>query len=80
MNDPRVAAIWEDGGDLSYHRDFIAGRLADPRTLPLIGTFGGWWEVISHVRFFAFHAALAIVPCAIVVVLARPFGRLLAPR
>lgn len=41
MNDPRVAAIWEDSGDLSYHRDFIAGRLADPRTLPLIGTFGG---------------------------------------
>ena len=41
MNDPRVAAIWEDSGDLSYHRDFIAGRVADPRTLPLIGTFGG---------------------------------------
>ncbi|KAA6487675.1 acetyltransferase [Agrobacterium rhizogenes] len=41
MNDPRVAAIWEDNGELSYHRDFIAGRLADPRTLPLIGTFGG---------------------------------------
>jgi acetyl CoA:N6-hydroxylysine acetyl transferase len=41
MNDPRVAAIWEDAGDLSYHRDFIAGSLADPRTLPLIGTFGG---------------------------------------
>ncbi|WP_349959986.1 GNAT family N-acetyltransferase [Rhizobium sp. ZPR3] len=41
MNDPRVAAIWEDSGDLSYHRNFIAGRLADPRTLPLIGTFGG---------------------------------------
>ncbi|OEC94157.1 MULTISPECIES: GNAT family N-acetyltransferase [unclassified Rhizobium] len=41
MNDPRVAAIWEDSGDLSYHRDFIAGRLADPRTLPMIGTFGG---------------------------------------
>jgi len=41
MNDQRVAAIWEDAGDLSYHRDFIAGRLADPRTLPLIGTFGG---------------------------------------
>lgn len=41
MNDPRVAAIWEDSGDLSYHRDFIASRLADPRTLPLIGTFGG---------------------------------------
>ncbi|AYG68766.1 MULTISPECIES: GNAT family N-acetyltransferase [unclassified Rhizobium] len=41
MNDPRVAVIWEDRGDLSYHRDFIARRLADPRTLPLIGTFGG---------------------------------------
>jgi len=41
MNDPRVAAIWEDSGDLAYHRDFIAGRLGDPRTLPLIGTFGG---------------------------------------
>ncbi len=41
MNDPRVSAIWEDDGNLSYHRDFIAGRLADPRTLPLIGTFGG---------------------------------------
>ncbi|MBB3609554.1 GNAT family N-acetyltransferase [Rhizobium sp. BK602] len=41
MNDPRVAAIWEDNGELSYHRDFIASRLADPRTLPLIGTFGG---------------------------------------
>ena len=41
MNDPRVAAIWEDSGDLSYHRDFIEGRLADPRTLPLIGTFNG---------------------------------------
>ncbi|MGY5778212.1 GNAT family N-acetyltransferase [Rhizobium sp. LEGMi135b] len=49
MNDPRVAAIWEDSGDLSYHRDFIAGRLADPRTLPLIGTFGrvpfGYFEL-----------------------------------
>ncbi|MFS8048028.1 GNAT family N-acetyltransferase [Rhizobium sp. BR 314] len=41
MNDPRVAAIWEDSGDISYHRDFVASRLADPRTLPLIGTFGG---------------------------------------
>jgi RimJ/RimL family protein N-acetyltransferase len=41
MNDPRVAAIWEDNGDLAYHRDFISGRLSDPRTLPLIGTFDG---------------------------------------
>ncbi|MBB6489161.1 GNAT family N-acetyltransferase [Rhizobium lusitanum] len=41
MNDPHVAAIWEDSGDLCYHRDFIASRLTDPRTLPLIGTFDG---------------------------------------
>ncbi|NSZ18969.1 acetyltransferase [Agrobacterium vitis] len=41
MNDPRVAAIWEDNGTLSQHRDFLENRLADPRTLPLIGTFGG---------------------------------------
>ncbi|WEK45465.1 MAG: peptide MFS transporter [Candidatus Andeanibacterium colombiense] len=45
----------------------------------LIGTFGGWWEEMSHTRFFAFHAALAIVPCAIAILLARPFGRLFAP-
>ncbi|MGV1894030.1 MULTISPECIES: GNAT family N-acetyltransferase [Rhizobium/Agrobacterium group] len=41
MNDPRVAAIWEDNGTLSQHRNFIENRLADPRTLPLIGTFDG---------------------------------------
>lgn len=41
MNDPRVAAIWEDDGTLDQHRAFIDNRLADPRTLPLIGTFGG---------------------------------------
>ncbi|MDH7788652.1 acetyl CoA:N6-hydroxylysine acetyl transferase [Ochrobactrum sp. 19YEA23] len=41
MNDPRVSAIWEDQGSLDYHRDFLNGRLTDPRTLPLIGTFDG---------------------------------------
>ncbi|MEL4072567.1 GNAT family N-acetyltransferase [Ochrobactrum sp. GPK 3] len=41
MNDPRVSAIWEDHGSLDYHRNFLNGRLADPRTLPLIGTFDG---------------------------------------
>ncbi|MGV1950918.1 GNAT family N-acetyltransferase [Agrobacterium vitis] len=41
MNDPRVAAIWEDNGTLSQHRNFLENRLADPRTLPLIGTFDG---------------------------------------
>ncbi|MGK9286683.1 GNAT family N-acetyltransferase [Sinorhizobium meliloti] len=41
MNDPRVAAIWQDQGDLAYHRNFLSERLTDPRTLPLIGSFGG---------------------------------------
>ncbi|OAP36418.1 siderophore biosynthesis protein [Sinorhizobium glycinis] len=41
MNDPRVAAIWQDQGDLAFHRRFLSDRLADPRTLPLIGSFGG---------------------------------------
>ncbi|MCM2293117.1 acetyltransferase [Allorhizobium sp. BGMRC 0089] len=41
MNDPRVSAIWEDQGDLAYHQNFIESRLADPRTLPLIGAFDG---------------------------------------
>ncbi|MCM2453633.1 GNAT family N-acetyltransferase [Agrobacterium vitis] len=41
MNDPRVAAIWEDNGTLSQHRNFLENRLSDPRTLPLIGTFDG---------------------------------------
>ena len=41
MNDPRVAAIWQDEGDRAFHRKFLADRLADPRTLPLIGSFGG---------------------------------------
>lgn len=41
MNDPRVSAIWQDQGDLDYHRKFLSERLSDPRTLPLIGSFGG---------------------------------------
>ena len=45
----------------------------------LVGTFGGWWELMSHARFFAFHAALALVPCVIMLAIARPFARLLAP-
>lgn len=41
MNDPRVAVIWEEDGDLDKHRAFIEERLADPHVVPLIGCFDG---------------------------------------
>nr|WP_284260261.1 GNAT family N-acetyltransferase [Bradyrhizobium iriomotense] len=37
MNDPRVEAIWGDGGDLERHRRDLEERTADPHVLPLIG-------------------------------------------
>jgi POT family proton-dependent oligopeptide transporter len=46
----------------------------------LVGTFGGWWELMSHASFFAFHAALAFGPFVAMLLVARPFGRLLAPK
>jgi acetyl CoA:N6-hydroxylysine acetyl transferase len=49
MNDPRVAVIWEEEGDLAKHRAYIEGRLADPHVLPLVGYFDdapfGYFEV-----------------------------------
>jgi len=39
MNDPRVAAFFEEAGDLDHHRRYLAGRLADPAMLPLIAAF-----------------------------------------
>jgi len=39
MNDPRVAVIWEEAGDLARHRAYLETRLADPHALPLIGCF-----------------------------------------
>lgn len=41
MNDPRVAAIWEEAGDLDKHRQYLGGILADPHMIPLIGCFDG---------------------------------------
>ncbi len=39
MNDPRVAAFWDEDGDLDKHRAYIARLQADPHMLPLIGCF-----------------------------------------
>jgi RimJ/RimL family protein N-acetyltransferase len=41
MNDPRVAAFWDEAGDLEKHRTYLAKIRADPHMLPLIGCFGG---------------------------------------
>ena len=46
----------------------------------LVGVFGGWWELMSHTRFWAFHAALALGPFVVMLLIARPFGRLLAAK
>ena len=49
MNDPRVAEIWEEAGDIAKHRAYLKERLADPHALPLIGCFDeapfGYFEV-----------------------------------
>lgn len=41
MNNPRVAAFWQEDGDLDKHRAFIKGALDDPRNHPLIASFDG---------------------------------------
>ncbi|ALA20355.1 MULTISPECIES: GNAT family N-acetyltransferase [unclassified Chelatococcus] len=41
MNDPRVAAVWAEEGDLDKHRAYLGGLIADPHMLPLIGSFDG---------------------------------------
>jgi POT family proton-dependent oligopeptide transporter len=45
----------------------------------LSGTLGGWWETMSHARFFGWHAALAFVPFVAMLLLAPPLRRLFAP-
>lgn len=45
----------------------------------LVGWFGGWWETMSHARFFGFHMALALGSAVLMVVLSRPLEWLLAP-
>jgi acetyl CoA:N6-hydroxylysine acetyl transferase len=49
MNDPAVAAVWEDDGPIEKHRAILEARRDDPHVLPLIGCFEGrafgWFEV-----------------------------------
>lgn len=41
MNDPRVAAFWNEDGDLAKHERYLSGILADPHMIPMIGSFDG---------------------------------------
>ncbi|SDA21470.1 Protein N-acetyltransferase, RimJ/RimL family [Methylobacterium sp. UNC378MF] len=41
MNDPRVAAIWQEAGTLATHAAAIAKLQADPAILPLFGCLDG---------------------------------------
>lgn len=41
MNDPRVAAIWEEAGDLDRHRAYLQELRADPHMLSLLGAVDG---------------------------------------
>ncbi|URD38548.1 acetyltransferase [Methylobacterium tardum] len=41
MNDPRVAAVWQETGTLEAHAAYIAQLQADPATLPLLGCLDG---------------------------------------
>lgn len=49
MNDPRVAAIWEEAGPIDHHRAYLSGLIADPHMIPMIGCFGdrpfGYFEI-----------------------------------
>ncbi|GJD51498.1 hypothetical protein OPKNFCMD_4253 [Methylobacterium crusticola] len=49
MNDPRVAAVWDEAGDAQKHRRYLETLTADPHVLPLVGSIGGepfgWFEV-----------------------------------
>lgn len=39
QNHPRVAAFWQEQGDLAQHRRYLEALAADPRVLTLIGAF-----------------------------------------
>jgi RimJ/RimL family protein N-acetyltransferase len=49
MNDPVVAAFWQEEGDLSRHRAYLEAIAEDPHTMSLVGCFGdeafGYFEV-----------------------------------
>jgi acetyl CoA:N6-hydroxylysine acetyl transferase len=39
QNHPRVAAFWQEQGDLEQHRRYLSELAADPRVLTLVGAF-----------------------------------------
>jgi len=41
MNDPVVAAFWQETGDLSRHRDYLEGIQTDPHVISLISCLEG---------------------------------------
>jgi dipeptide/tripeptide permease len=43
------------------------------------GALAGWWETMSHTRFFGIHGLIALVPAVLVMLLARPLDRVLTP-
>jgi RimJ/RimL family protein N-acetyltransferase len=49
MNEPHIAAIWDEAGPIEHHRAYLKGLTADPHILPLIGLLDGapfgWFEV-----------------------------------
>ena len=49
MNEPHIAAIWDEAGSIERHRAYLRNLVADPHILPLIGLLDGapfgWFEV-----------------------------------
>lgn len=41
MNNPRVAQVWEEEGDLEFHRRYLQNLIDDPHMLPLIASADG---------------------------------------
>jgi len=45
----------------------------------LVGIVGGWWQLMSHARFFGLHVLFALVPALLTILLAGTLRNLLAP-
>ncbi|MDH0864413.1 GNAT family N-acetyltransferase [Mitsuaria sp. GD03876] len=41
MNEPAVAKVWDEAGDLDKHRAYLAGLAADPHIYPMIASLDG---------------------------------------
>lgn len=41
MNDPAVAQVWQEDGDMDKHRRYLAGLAADPHIFPMIASLDG---------------------------------------